>query len=267
MEFIDRIIKLGISIIYLIPIVLHRFLLKRTNTYPIILTYHSIKDNEIEKFEKQMILLKKITIPVNIENSNPSLKKERNSIVTLDDGFKSVYKNAIPILVKYDIPFCLFIVSGYIGHNSEWITNNNNRNYKEPLIDKNELLSLPKNLSTIGSHTKSHPKLANLSKNMVLNELLKSKQELEYLTRNSVNYFSFPYGSYDKNILEMSRGIGYKKALSNIPIMRSNSFNGFLHGRINITLNDWNIEYFLKIIGAYQWLAYAIAIKRLIKKI
>ena len=59
MKYIDRIIKLLISIIFFIFQLLEKLFLNRTNSNPVIITYHDVKDSQFNKFKNQMELLKK----------------------------------------------------------------------------------------------------------------------------------------------------------------------------------------------------------------
>lgn len=40
---------------------------------------------------------------------------ERSAVITFDDGYRSVYTSALPILTRYQIPFTVFLVTSLIG--------------------------------------------------------------------------------------------------------------------------------------------------------
>lgn len=94
------------------------------------LTYHSIiqdlipdsinaggKHISLANFEKQMHYISK----KKIISVNDNFNKNNNSIlVTIDDGFKNNYKVAFPILKKYNIPFIIFLCTGFMEENLIW---------------------------------------------------------------------------------------------------------------------------------------------------
>ena len=41
--------------------------------------------------------------------------------VTLDDGYKDNYLHAFPILSQYQVPACVFLVSGRMGDSNRWM--------------------------------------------------------------------------------------------------------------------------------------------------
>lgn len=104
-----------------------------------IINYHKIEKNnahlacdyitvESEIFEKQLNLLKKRGFNfISFDEFRKILKGEQNSgnrgiLLTFDDGAKSIYKTAYPVLRKYGIPFVLFLTSEPVleKENSFW---------------------------------------------------------------------------------------------------------------------------------------------------
>lgn len=64
-------------------------------------------------------------------------------LITLDDGWKSVYTEAYPILKEYGYPFTLFLYTNYLSGRGESMT---------PAM----IREMQKNGATIGSHSTSH---------------------------------------------------------------------------------------------------------------
>lgn len=106
---------------------------------------------------------------------------KKSIYVTFDDGRDCIYKEALPILEKYQIPFCVFVITGKVG--------------KPGYLSEEEIKSLAKcQLCTLGTHTVSHVKLRECSTEMVRNEVMESKRELEKMVNCEIKYFAYPYG-------------------------------------------------------------------------
>ena len=103
----------------------------KTNKIPMnytipILMYHSISD-EFDKlsvhkkaFSKQMNLMKKLGYEtINLSELNNSTSK-KNFIITFDDGYIDVFKNAFPILKKLNYKATVFIVSELLNSSNKW---------------------------------------------------------------------------------------------------------------------------------------------------
>ena len=69
-------------------------------------------------------------------------------------------------------------------------------------MDWDDLLSLDRNLITVGSHTLSHPILTSLSSEEIEVELVESRRCLEQRLQCAVDFFCYPNGSYDKRVYQ-----------------------------------------------------------------
>jgi len=104
---------------------------------PIMLAYHRVLDDgngegdlsppgtvvSLRAFREQMEYLKRNYDVVSLEELLRR-KKEGRAIghvaaVTFDDGWRDVYSNAYPILLKYGIPATVFLVTQYVG-TTQW---------------------------------------------------------------------------------------------------------------------------------------------------
>jgi peptidoglycan/xylan/chitin deacetylase (PgdA/CDA1 family) len=264
--WLDRLIKLIISIFFYIGYNIVTVFLKIINkplpaSY-VVLTYHSVKDSQVDRFKRHMDEILKKGFPVSLDFSNFSDINKHYIAITFDDGYQSVVRNALPIMKKRKIPALLFITTAYLGKKPGWINNPNHENANEILISEQVLKEISEEYVSIGSHSVTHTDLATISKNKVLDEFINSKKTLEKIINKNVNYFSFPFDSFNNELIELSKQAGYKKIYIDIPIFPSLVNNSYLNGRIDISLNDWFIEYRLKMLGAYQWLPIAIYIKQ-----
>ena len=53
--------------------------------------------------------------PINFEKELNNNKKQRKLLLTIDDGYRSFYDNAWPVLKKSKIPFILFVSTREVG--------------------------------------------------------------------------------------------------------------------------------------------------------
>ncbi len=130
--------------------------------------------------------------------------------ITFDDGYRDNYTDALPILKKEQVPFTVYVTTGFIDNKQSmwWYPN-------ERLgLSRDELLNLDAEpLCTICAHTITHPKLENLSVQEQRVEIKQSKQDLESLLGHSVAHFSYPHGSYNDDTIGIIKECGFRTGL------------------------------------------------------
>ena len=121
-----------------------------------ILSYHSISDDncplslKINEFEKQLIYLRNNKYEsINFDEINPN--KEKQIIITFDDGYKDLILNSLPLLKKYNFKAICFIVSDLIGKTNKWDEDVDKVSEKQ-LMSISEIKLWIKNGMKIGSH-------------------------------------------------------------------------------------------------------------------
>jgi peptidoglycan/xylan/chitin deacetylase (PgdA/CDA1 family) len=195
-----------------------------------ILTYHNFTEDEgssyninIVEFEKQIDYLAAhnysvISLSELLKGLRDSQLPPKPVVITIDDGFKSTFTLAYPILKKYDFPATLFLYTNFIDKN------NNSLTWKEI----NEMVE---NNIEIGSHTLSHCNLLRYKKNenydtyfnRVKKEIFLSKEILESKIGGKVKFFAYPYGVYSPVIKNLVIQAGYEG------ILNANSMNNTLN--------------------------------------
>ena len=195
-----------------------------------ILAYHNFTTKEgssykinIVEFEKQMDYL--ATHNYSVISLSELLKGLRDSqlppkpiVITIDDGFKSIYTLAYPVLKKYNFPATLFIYTNFIEKNNGSLT-------------WEEIREMTKNNIEIGSHTLSHCNLLKYKKNenyetylaRIRREIFLSKEILESKIGSKVKFFAYPYGVYSPIIKNLVIQAGYEG------ILNANSMNNILN--------------------------------------
>lgn len=130
--------------------------------------------------------------------------------LTFDDGYRDNYTNALPILKKEQVPFAIYVTTGFVDNKlSMWWYPNERLG-----LSRDELLNLAAEpLCTLGAHTITHPKLENLSVPEQRVEIKQSKQDLESLLGHPVVHFSYPHGSFNEDTIAIVTGCGFQSAL------------------------------------------------------
>ena len=134
---------------------------------------------------------------------------KKSVIISIDDGYRSAYDICFPILKKYGFHATLFIYTEFIN------TSKNSLTWKQLAIMKT-------NGFEIGSHTVSHSDLTrqmpgeDFSAYMarIEKELRVSKRIIDKKLRQNTLFLAFPYGRYNQNVLEISRRLGYRVAVT-----------------------------------------------------
>jgi len=160
--------------------------------------------------------------------------------ITFDDGFADNLYVAAPILLEHSIPFTVFITSDFIE--------------KKYYLNKSEVIELSKLPNvTIGSHGKTHKPL-NFMKNEELRyELMHSKNTIEDITGKQVNSISFPSGQYNKDVIDISKEVGYEIGATSKFNINRNIANPLELARNVIMGSDDDAIFTQKLYGAWDW--------------
>ncbi len=96
----------------------------------------------------------------------------------------------------------------------------------------------------------------------VREELKNSKSSLGAIVDREITAISFPYGSYGARELRLAREAGYKFCYDSVPGQASSTIREGLIGRVDVQPTDWDLEFRLKVCGAYRWVRWASAWKK-----
>lgn len=184
---------------------------------------HYVFDNQREDFEELIVKLKRIGHFVDTDECIEMLngKKDidkRYYHLSFDDGFKNNFTNAFPILIRHNVPAIFYVPSSLIG--ADWnIAENyclNTTRYRAviEMMSWKDLSDLLLEGYEIGSHTKTHARFSEISNSQELmaDEILGSKKELETNLNYECKYISWPFGRLtdaDTKSLKMVKDAGY----------------------------------------------------------
>jgi peptidoglycan/xylan/chitin deacetylase (PgdA/CDA1 family) len=145
-------------------------------------------------------------------------RTERTFSVTFDDAYASVGELALPILEQLGVPGTVFVPTAYTGQSEamEWpgIDRWIGTPHEGELIpmDWKQLGELAERGWEIGSHTKTHPRLPELTDDQLLEELQGSREEIERRLGQRCLSLAYPYGDYDQRVIRAAADAGYAAA-------------------------------------------------------
>ncbi|GAA2982257.1 peptidoglycan/xylan/chitin deacetylase (PgdA/CDA1 family) [Microbacterium terrae] len=126
---------------------------------------------------------------------------DRDLSITFDDGLRSVLTTAAPVLAEYDIPFSVFVVSGWAedglgGSALGW----------------DEVTALAGLGAEIGNHSATHPDFSRIDRDRAVREIAEARELIEKRTGISTTAFAIPFGqsgNWPRHAHEAARGLGY----------------------------------------------------------
>ncbi|MDR0805163.1 MAG: polysaccharide deacetylase family protein [Enterobacteriaceae bacterium] len=160
-------------------------------------------------------------------------------VLTFDDGLKSVYRYAYPILKKYDFEATAFIISSRIKrHPQAWDSNS------LQFMSISELEHI-RDVFDIQSHThflhrfaeKKRPVLLSRSEHNIELDLERSSRALSQFNPRVI-YVSYPFGGYDENAIQATKQANYHMAVTTVKGKVRPGDNPFTLKRLYILRSD-----------------------------
>lgn len=218
----------------------------------LIIYYHEVVEKgqgfsyqkiEKEKFAEQMQYL--------AENGYKSLffseidKRipEKAIIISFDDGFRSVYEKAAPIMKKYGLKGNIYLATGYMDSDPEFMS----WEMVEQLFNDGQF--------EMQAHTHNHADIRTLSREGMQEEINRSNELFEQHLGYIPKAFCMPYGAYNHSSIALLRECGsYRYILGSFYGRRSeNKLEGRIVPRIGISDKDSLAVFAGKLNGAYDW--------------
>jgi peptidoglycan/xylan/chitin deacetylase (PgdA/CDA1 family) len=136
----------------------------------------------------------------------------RAVVLTFDDGYQNFHDYAWPVLRRYGFPATVFLVSGRIGDTTRWLAGDGRGD--TPLMDAAHIRRLRGEGVLFGAHSVTHPRLSRVEPDQMRGEIQQSKHTLESLLEEPIDYFCYPYGDYDREVMTAVRNSGFRAALT-----------------------------------------------------
>lgn len=130
--------------------------------------------------------------------STGELLPEKSLMITFDDGYADLVKNAFPALKENDYPAVVFVITKLTEDSKAW----------EDL----RLMTIPEiqywasRGVEFGGHTRTHPDLTKISASTCDAEVLGSKQDLVNAGLTTIS-FAYPFGSFSEQARQAVEGV------------------------------------------------------------
>ncbi|MEN6390971.1 MAG: polysaccharide deacetylase family protein [Syntrophomonas sp.] len=228
-------------------LVLTAFTMYKQNHAVAVLEYHNFAQGPVgmddpwtvsqDAFREQMAYLSQncrvIPLKTFLQEVEQNKEISENTVViTFDDGYRSNYLLAFPVIKQYKVPVTIFIVGDYIekGQVADY-----------PALHWSDMKEMADSgLVDIESHTYAlHEMLTNASGNQVSalmnyttpsgaietetehyqrieNDLIKSSQYIESHLGIKPDILSWPFGSYDKKAIQAAKKAGFPYMVSRV---------------------------------------------------
>jgi peptidoglycan/xylan/chitin deacetylase (PgdA/CDA1 family) len=148
----------------------------------------------------------------------------RTVVLSVDDGYHTVFTNIYPLLRRYRMPMTLGVIGNYLRGGSPAY------NPSAGFMRKSEIREMLDSCAIeIASHSLSHPFLTRLDSTTAWREIRASKLALESLFGEEVVTFVYPYGDLDDRTVRMVRAAGYRMGRAVRP------------GRVDLATDPWRL--------------------------
>lgn len=210
----------------------------------VILLYHRVSDElrdsltvGIEKFDAQMRWLSQhhpvVGIADIIHGRVPRNTGRPVIAVTFDDGYLDNYENAVPILLRHQVPAAFFVSTGMIGRTQGFPHDLKRLGKALPTMSWKNLQHMCDLGFAIGSHTVTHLDCGSADLETVRRELIESRDALKQNLGLDEVIFAYPFGgrsNMNAAALQLVKELGYAGCLS--------AYGGHIGGHID----PYNVE-------------------------
>jgi len=132
---------------------------------------------------------------------------DKSLIITFDDAYESTYTYALPRMSKYGFRGVVYVPAAYIGKTNDWDVQFAGKIYRHLTHEQ------PREMSEkgfeLGSHGLTHRLLRTIDAAELGAELIQSKEILENISDAPIVSISYPFGRYNRRILQLTAEAGY----------------------------------------------------------
>ena len=132
-------------------------------------------------------------------------------ILSFDDGYSGHFTTVLPLLLEAGYTATFFVISER--------AENGDLNH----LSRGQVAAMTAAGMYMGSHSRSHRELVGRDRDLLVFELLGSRESLQAFTGVAPRVLAWPFGSYDAMALQIAQEAGYQMAVSTRPGMLHSS--------------------------------------------
>jgi len=184
---------------------------------------HNVFDDQVLQLDEILGELKRLGDFINTDTFIDIAKEKRPLDgryfhLSFDDGFRNNFTNALPVLMKHEVPAIFFVPSRVVDADYNYVEKYSiDITHHVGVIEtlrKSDLHEILRAGYEIGSHTRSHARFSEISSDpdLLKQELCGSKEDLESMLGVECKYISWPYGKKtdaDNISLDVAKNCGY----------------------------------------------------------
>jgi peptidoglycan/xylan/chitin deacetylase (PgdA/CDA1 family) len=240
-----------------------------------ILMYHSISDcsergvsayyrtaTSPARFREQLQMMKDkgwrgVTLKEAVQalsmEGEETRRPEKLVALTFDDGYRDFYTTAAPILKEFNFRATMYLATDYVESGEKF--------KGKECLNWNEVEELFLQGFEFGSHTRTHPKLVEISSEQLSTEVALSKSAIEERLGVRISSFAYPYAypradvEFTERLCQLLRASGYTNCVTTEIGREKEGTDMFRLKRIPVNGADDETLLRAKLEGAYDWLA------------
>jgi peptidoglycan/xylan/chitin deacetylase (PgdA/CDA1 family) len=178
------------------------------------LNYHDMRARDRPRFAQQLRAMRQLADMVSVTDALSLLGSKRTGqyciSLTFDDSLLGAYEHALPILAEQGVPATFFLVPGWIDEQ------------RADIFDWDACRKLVSAGMEVGSHSQNHHRLARMSGDEVLSDLIRSRTRIEHELARECVHFACPWGQPDADYQPardpaLARLAGFRSFLTTVP--------------------------------------------------
>jgi len=200
------------------------------------------------RFRQQMTWLKRLGYRgLSVRDAMPYIyggKQGKVAVITFDDGFENVFRNALPVLQEFGFTATNYFVANQIGGFNLWDQKIGvARANCMSVAEMREWTDLG---HEAGSHTLDHIFLPEASERDAISQIHQSRTKLEDLLGSEVTSFAYPYGGENAATRKIVESAGYTTATTTEKRRARPTDDPFGIPRLTIRRNDILLQFLRK---------------------
>lgn len=207
-----------------------------------------------------------------VDRVQPFRHRQRGIVITFDDGFRSFYTEAFPVLQEFGFTATMFLPTAFIGGVRQLFSpRGGTRRPAEGPQDSGggagsecltwaEVLEMRSHGIRFGSHTVTHPRLSGCAWEEIERELGDSRSELEQRLGEPITTFAYPYAlpQHDVRFLKLFRellvSVGYRCCVTTEIGRVKHGDDPYRLKRLPVNSADDPALFLAKLSGDYDWM-------------